>query len=63
MTCIKCGSKNVVVGVSVFMHIDPEDVYKITKKSIQKKSTTLVAASWDKAQIVCKDCFYIHIGC
>ena len=58
MICTKCGSKNVVVGVSVFMHIDPENVYKITKKS-----TTLVAASWDKAQIVCKDCFYIHIGC
>jgi len=49
MTCTKCGSKNVVVGVSIFMYISPEDVHKLTKKSLQKKTTTMVSANWDRA--------------
>lgn len=63
MNCPKCGSKNVRIGVNVFMYIAPEDAHKITKKSLQKTSTELWSASWDKAQIVCKDCNHVHIGC
>jgi len=63
MKCVKCGSKNVRVGVNVFMYIAPEDVHKLTKKALQKKSTELWSASWDKAQIVCVDCNYVHTGC
>lgn len=62
MTCTKCGSQNVVVDVSVYMYIDPEDAHKLTKESIQKKSTTLVSASLDRAQILCRDCSYVHTG-
>ena len=63
MVCVKCKSKNVKVGVSVFMYIAPEDVCRLTKKVLRKKSTELWAASWDKAQIVCGDCGNVHIGC
>lgn len=63
MKCTKCGSENVRVGVNVFMYIAPEDVHKLTKKALQKKTTELWAANWDKAQIVCAECNYVHIGC
>jgi hypothetical protein len=63
MQCPKCGSKNVRVGVSVFMYIDPEDAHRLSKKTIRKKSTELWEARWDKAQIVCRDCNYVHTGC
>lgn len=63
MKCVKCGSPNVRVGVNIFMYIDPEDAHKLTKRVLQKKTTELLSASWDKAQVVCKDCGYVHIGC
>lgn len=63
MVCVKCKSKNIRVGVSIFIYIDPEDVHKLTKKLFRKKSTELWYAKWNKAQIVCNDCGYIHIGC
>ena len=63
MICIKCGSKNIRVGVSAFMYISPEDAHRLTKKAIQKKTTDLWSANWDTAQIVCRDCGHIHIGC
>ena len=62
LRCPKCLSENVRVGVNVFMYIAPEDVHKLTKKALQKKTTELWAASWDKAQLVCGDCGYVHIG-
>lgn len=60
--CPKCKSTNVRVGVNVFMYIAPEDAHRLTKKALQKKTTVLWAASWDKAQVVCRDCNYVHIG-
>ena len=63
MVCTRCGSKNIRVGVSVFMYISPEDIHSLTKKVIQKKTTELWSTDWDKAQIVCGDCRYVHIGC
>jgi len=44
------------------MYIAPEDAHRLTKKALQKKTTELWAASWDKAQVVCRDCNYVHIG-
>lgn len=63
LQCSKCKSKNIRVGVNVFMYIAPEDVHRLTKKSLRKKTTELWAANWDKAQIVCGDCGYVHTGC
>lgn len=63
MICEKCKSENIRVGVSVFMYVSPEDVHRLTKKILAKKSTELWYASWDKSQVICVDCGYIHIGC
>ncbi len=63
MKCLKCGSKNIEVRVNVNLVIAPEDVFKLTKQAIRKKSTELWGVDWDKAQIICKDCFYIQVGC
>ncbi len=63
MVCAKCGSESIRVGVSVFMYISPEDAHRLTKKTLRKSTTELWSASWDKAQIVCRDCGYVHIGC
>lgn len=61
--CLKCKSKNIKVGVNVFMYIDSEDIRRLTKKALQKKTTELWGASWDKAQVLCCDCGYVHTGC
>lgn len=63
MICMKCDSTNIRVGVSMLVYIDSEDAHKITKKTLQKRSTDLISANWDKAQVVCMNCNYVHIGC
>ena len=63
MECPKCGSKNIRVGVSVFMYVSPKEAHRLTKKAIQKKTTELWGADWDKARIVCRDCLHVHMGC
>lgn len=63
MRCTKCGSENIKVGVSVFMYISPEHAHKLTKKALQKSTTELWSANWEKAQIICIDCGHVHIGC
>ena len=62
MICTNCGSENIRVGVSVFMYISPKDVHRLTKKVLQKRTTELWSANWDKAKIVCVDCGHVHIG-
>lgn len=61
--CKNCGSENVKVGVDVFIYVDPGDIYRITKKVIQKKTTELCSADRYKATVKCKDCHHISIGC
>lgn len=55
--CERCNSYNIKAFIHVQMYIDAnQDMYKLTKKAIAKKSTELWSADWGKTSFVCQDC-------
>ena len=56
MTCKKCGSNKIKVGINLFLYVDYEDHCKITKKVLSKKSTELWAKFNEKDSFICKTC-------
>lgn len=58
LKCPKCGGSNIRAWVGIYMYIDPDDLTKINKKTIAKKSTEIWSMVDAKPIIVCGDCCY-----
>lgn len=58
--CEKCGSTNLKMQLPILVNMDVKFEGKITKKSMTDKGTKLVAASWDRMIISCKDCLHVE---
>jgi len=48
--------------VSVHLKMPSKHAHHITKQAISKKECVLMAAWWDKARVVCKECMYSKKG-
>lgn len=58
MKCNKCGSEHIRALIHPIMYINAQDMYKLTKEVISKKTTELWAVDWDKTSFVCSECGY-----
>ena len=54
--CSNCGSTNLRMQVPILINTNAEYESRITKKVISSKETEIIAASWDRMIITCKDC-------